>query len=253
MTKVFVSQQAVDGGQVYLSGDDARHLGLVLRKKPGDKVVICIDGQSFVGRIEHVEAECVRVSLHQSMGSNQESPIHIRLYQGLAKGDKFELVIQKATELGVNEIIPYTSKHTVVKLDQKRKKSRLTRWQKIANEAGKQCKRDQIPVITDLLDFSSVIKQLSSGNRDTLVLMPYEQASEEKKLPLDKSPMEVAILIGPEGGFHADEVEAVKQIGGQIISLGPRILRTETAGLITVAIVQFLWGDLGVSKGLKLE
>jgi len=148
--------------------------------------------------------------------------------------------------LGVNEIVPFVSQHTVVKLDADKRVQKQSRWQKIAEEAAKQCKRDRIPQVRVPVDYNDLLTQLQNPHSEHLILMAYERASEHGLKQLaGKQPQRVSIIIGPEGGFAPHEVESVAMIGGEIIKLGNRILRTETAAIAVLSLVQYIWGDLG--------
>lgn len=246
MTKVFLESDQVHDNQAVISGTDAYHLCQVLRVEVGDALLVAVSGVSYQGRILAIEENQITVTLEQSIADPAESPITTRLFQGLAKGDKLDLVVQKAVELGVSTVIPFSSQHTVVKLTAAKKNQRQQRWQRIAYEAAKQCKRDQIPEIQAPVEFGDLLKMIVGTDSSRLVLMPYEHATQLSLRDLAGSkPQSVDIIIGPEGGFSHAEMEQVMEHGGRIITLGNRILRTETAAIVTLAMVQLLWGDLG--------
>ena len=190
-----------------------------------------------------MKSDGVEGDVVQRFRSYQEPPIRLRLYQGLAKGDKMDFVIQKAVELGVKEIVPFTSQYTVVKLEASAAEKRLRRWQRIADEAAKQCLRAELPVVRPLISFEQVLADLKEGPKDKLVLLPYEHEEKQgiKSVPTGEWGA-VSIIIGPEGGFHPAEVEAARENGAKVVSLGPRILRTETAGLVALSLVGYRWG-----------
>lgn len=247
MTKIFVQENQVDFDKVTIVGTDAKHLSLVLRKSIGDNLLISINQITYTGVIEEVDLNQVIVKLGFQIDSQAESPLVTRLYQGVPKGDKFELIIQKAVELGVTEIIPLFTRYTVVKLDHQKQLKKVERWQKIADEAGKQCKRDLIPKVRLPLAYSDMITELSINGPGNLSIMAYENEQELglKKL-VSTNLKQVDLVIGPEGGFSETEVELFKSLEyGKIITLGKRILRTETAAISMLALVQYLWGDLG--------
>lgn len=254
MIKVFVTPQQINQGTVVITGGDAHHLRSVLRKKPDDLILIGVSGgaeeQSYEARIISVEPEQVACQLLERIQISSESPLRTYLYQAVAKGDKMDLIIQKSVELGVTEIIPFFSRYTVVRLEEAKSRQRQERWQKIAEAAAKQCRRDAIPKVHMPRSFAAMTAELAERRPGHLLLLPYEQ---ERKCSLadlrerlqDQYPQEVSIVIGPEGGFCPDEVERIRNINGEIITLGRRILRTETAAVAVLALVQFLWGDLG--------
>ncbi|HKM18049.1 MAG: 16S rRNA (uracil(1498)-N(3))-methyltransferase [Firmicutes bacterium] len=253
MVKVFVPSGQVSQGKVTVTGGDAHHLRSVLRKKPGDQVLIGVIGgagsRAYEGVIVAVDSSKVICELLSPVKVQTEPQLKACLCQAVAKGGKMDLVIQKSVELGVTEIVPFFSQYTVVRLDGEKSRQRQERWQKIAEAAAKQCRRDTIPQVHLPVSFDQLAAALAHRDEDHLLLMPYEQeqnrglAHIQGHLP--KQPRQVSIVIGPEGGFCPEEVERIKTINGEIITLGPRILRTETAAVAVLALVQFLWGDLG--------
>ncbi len=244
-TRVFVTSSQIQGDRARIIGEDVHHLGQVLRKQVKDSLLVTTDGKTYLGMIQQVSQDEILVELGVQIKDSVESPIFIRLYQGMPKSNKIELVIQKTVELGVSEIIPFYSRHTVVKLTKEKQNQRLTRWKRIAVEAGKQCGRERVPEIKPPLSFTELVRDLKNRSNNHLVLMPYEKSTLTgfKQLELLK-PAEISVIIGPEGGFAEEEVGQVKQFGGKIMHLGPRILRTETAAIASLALVQFIWGDL---------
>lgn len=245
-TKIFVPTTQIQNHRAYISGDDVHHLRLVLRKQVNDQLLVAVDGQTYHGIIRQLDPNQIIVELGEKLPHCTESPVFVRLYQGMPKGDKLDLVIQKTVELGVNEIVPFFSKHGVVKLTEQKQSGKLVRWQRIALEAAKQCKRDIIPQVKMPMDFSEVVNNLEECSDNHVVIMPYENALEFGLKQLESiNPKRISIIIGPEGGFSANEVEQISALGGKIIHLGRRILRTETAAIAIIALVQFLWGDLG--------
>lgn len=246
MTKVFVPAEQVNSNQVTIVGDDAHHLRNVLRKKVGDSLLIGIETQTYHSTIVYLDQDRVVCQLLEPSGIQTESPLKTSLYQAVAKGDKMDLIIQKAVELGVSEIVPFFSRYTVVKLTKDKQYQRQQRWQKIAEAAAKQCERDQIPKVHLPLEFDQVQSRLSQHVPGHLLLMAYEQENNQSLSQfVNLDPQHVSVVIGPEGGFSLEEVEAVQKLDGKIIKLGNRILRTETAAVAVLALVQYLWGDLG--------
>ncbi|NLM26449.1 MAG: 16S rRNA (uracil(1498)-N(3))-methyltransferase [Firmicutes bacterium] len=246
MTKIFIPSKDFFTTQAIIKGEDAHHLSIVLRKKVGDHFLLGVNNQTFLVEITEIERNQVKVAVVDEIVTNNESPVYTRLFQGLAKGSKLDFVIEKAVELGVNEIIPFTSRYTVVKLTEDKKRSRLQRWTKIAHEAAKQCKRDALPIVQPVITFEELIQQLAQTESDHLRLLAYEKAEDQGlKALANLQPKQVSIVVGAEGGFSEAEVASFSQIGGKIITLGNRILRTETAGIACLAMIQYLWGDLG--------
>lgn len=231
--------------EVNIVGADAHHLARVLRLKPGDQlVVVGQDGQAGKAVIDSVTATCVTAKLTSGIDSMVEPPLTVWLAQGLPKGDKMDLIVQKAVELGVAGIIPLAAEHSVVRYDAAKQLNRITRWQKIAGEAGKQCGRGKIPQITNIKTMTEVLAELSSN---TTLLMLYEGETTQgiREALGNYAKGTIVVIIGPEGGFSAAEVELCHKRGAQIVTMGPRILRTETAAIAALTIVMYQCGDLG--------
>lgn len=247
MTKVFIAASQVQDNIATITGTDAKHLSLVLRKEANDQLLIGVDQTTYAGVIIKIDQNQVIVSLKQQLDTQGESPLITTLYQGIPKGDKFELVIQKAVELGVTEIVPLFTRYTVVKLDEQRQLKKVARWQKIAEESAKQCKRDLIPQVNMPITFNELIDKLNYSDTKHLSIMAYENEQElSLKQLAELNLSQVDLIIGPEGGFAKEEVAAFQALEhGRIITLGSRILRTETAAISMLTLVQYLWGDLG--------
>ncbi|KOA21241.1 ribosomal RNA small subunit methyltransferase E [Clostridium homopropionicum DSM 5847] len=248
MHKFFVSQDNIDDDIAVIEGEDVKHIYKVLRLKEGEKVNInnC-QGEEFIGEIIDINKNSVQVKLIDKLEINNESPIEVYLYQGFPKGPKMDLISQKCTELGVKEITPVITKRVLSSLGEINKDTKkLDRWNKIAFEACKQSKRTIVPVINDVIDFKELINQLKYMD---LVVVPYENAEgygiKQMVNSIIKEVKRVAIVIGPEGGFEEEEIASLKATGANIITLGPRILRTETAGFICLGLIMYELGDLG--------
>lgn len=247
VARFFLEQEYLRSESVRITGEDAHHISRVLRLKIGDEIECAPGtGEIHVVRLTRVEGDLVEGIIVDSYLSSEESPIITRLYQGLAKGDKMDFTIQKAVELGISEIVPYTSRYTVVKLNQAQQKRRLQRWERIAREAAKQSKRARLPIVQPLVEFSGLLERLEIHRAaGELILIPYEHEKQVRLQDIECSqPKAVSVLIGPEGGFHPTEVAEVVERGAHVITLGPRILRTETAGLVALSLVGYRWGDL---------
>ena len=205
--------------------------------KIGDSLFISCDGVSHLCEIESINDGYLTAAITEENCQNTDLPINIILFQGLPKSDKMELIIQKAVELGVNSIVPVEMNRCVVRLEEKRKRLKLERWQSISQSAAKQSKRSSIPEVCEILSFKEAMKKASELD---LFLVPYESkngmADTENALKQIKSKMTVGILIGPEGGFEPFEIENAKEAGAKIISLGKRILRTETAAICAASM-----------------
>lgn len=220
-----------------IEGTDYNHIKNVLRMEVGDTCLISALGKSDLCRIESFSDEAVYLEILEEDYTDTELPVKIYLFQGLPKGDKMEYIIQKCVELGVFSIIPTEMKHCIVKLDDKKAKSKVARWQSISESAAKQSKRNIIPEIKEVSSFAKALE--FSKNLD-LILVPYENeegmAATVEALKNLKNIKSVGIFIGPEGGFKKAEIEKAIGCGAKIISLGKRILRTETAAITATAM-----------------
>ena len=223
--------------QYFIEGSDYNHIKNVLRMEIGDTCLISCDGKSDLCRIESFTESEVVFEIVQEDYMDTELPVKIYLFQGLPKGDKMEYIIQKSVELGVFGIIPVSMKHCVVKLDDKKAKSKQTRWQTICESAAKQSKRNIIPEVFEVCSFD---KAISFAKTLDLILVPYENKEGMKAtveaLKQLKNVKTVGIFIGPEGGFEKAEIEKALENNAQMISLGKRILRTETAAVTAVSM-----------------
>lgn len=232
----------VENRRVVIEGGDVNHIKNVLRMKVGEEIAVN-NGQD--GR----EYRCGIVSLHEDRiicqlrfikEDSVELPVKVYLFQGLPKGDKMELVIQKAVELGVYAVIPVAAKRCVVRLDEKKARAKVLRWQGIAQAAAKQSRRGIIPAVSEVMSFEGAVKLASSMD---VKLIPYELAQDMDKtrqlIESLKPGQSAAVFIGPEGGFEEQEVELAKEAGIVPVTLGKRILRTETAGLAVMAWIMY--------------
>ena len=233
-----------------ISGTDAHHVRAVLRLRPGDGLtVIDEQQQAFQAELTGYEAERALVRLIVPEALAREAAVPVYLVQGLAKGEKMEWILQKAVELGAAGIIPLSASRSVVKLAADKEKARQQRWQRIAAEAAKQCCRLLVPPVYPVAKLADVPALLPSG---CLCLVCDEAAAQGEALPGLKqllrrpaAPPAVALFVGPEGGFAREEVDLAVAFGAQRVSLGPRVLRTETAAVAAVTIVMYELADLG--------
>jgi 16S rRNA (uracil1498-N3)-methyltransferase len=237
MFNFFVDESAQNGDRFCITGADCNHIRNVLRMQIGDTFLVSCAGFSHLCRLDSFEGDAVIAQMIEENYQDTELPVRFVLFQGLPKGDKLELIIQKTVELGVAEIVPVEMSRCVVKLDDKKKKSKQIRWQAIAESAAKQSKRSVIPAVTEAVPYKQA---LATAAKLDLLLVPYENergmAATREALALIRPGMSVGILIGPEGGFEQSEIEQAKQVGGKIISLGSRILRAETAAVTAVGM-----------------
>ena len=232
--------------EMQIAGQDAHHIMDVLRMGPGDLLqVVADDGISFVGEIAAVSTNTVTVSAKEILRESHEPDVRISLLQGLAKGEKMELIIQKAVEIGVAEIFPLAMDHSVVVLDRSKAGKKTERWQKIAEAAAKQSKRDMIPDVHEVMKLSRVLQE----EKWDLLVIAYEsenQVSLKEVLQAHKDAKSIGIIIGPEGGLSNEEVKDAQEAGGIAVSLGRRILRTETAGMVVATAILYETDNLGI-------
>ena len=232
MYHFFVSEEQINGENAYIEGSDVNHIANVLRMKPGEELLISVKGDwDYLCKIDDIETDRVNLKVLESM-EQRELPVNITLLQGIPKSDKLEMIIQKAVELGVSEIIPVKTKRVVVKIEEKKQASKVNRWNAIAESAAKQSKRSIIPKVHEPMSIDNALEIVKDFG---VKLIPYENADgidKTRKIldSMDKT-KNIAVFIGPEGGFEEAEVERIKNSGFEVITLGKRILRTETAGL----------------------
>ncbi len=245
MFQFFVDKSQIneESGTAYITGPDVNHICHVLRMRVGDRFYLS-DGSptgKYLCALKSATEEQVICDILEKRTETTELPCEIVLYQGLPKADKMELIIQKAVELGASRIVPVAMKHCVVKLDDKKAASKISRWQAIAEAAAKQSKRDCIPEISPVMSLKSALEEASEYE---VSLMPYENASgmafTRELLGNIRPGQRVAIFIGPEGGLDDSEVTLALEKGTQPITLGRRILRTETAGLSILSMLTYV-------------
>ena len=221
----------------YIEGADYNHIKNVRRMTGGDKFLVSDGQSSHLCEIEAITEQNVVARIIEENRQSTRLAVKIHLFQGLPKADKMELIIQKCVELGADKIFPVEMEHCVVKLDGKKKEAKINRWQAIAESAAKQSKRSDIPEICEVLSFKKAL-ELAKGL--DLVLVPFENArgmtATNEVLSEIKSGMSIGIFIGPEGGFSEKEIETARALGFKTVSLGKRILRTETAAITAVGM-----------------
>lgn len=248
MNRFFVSPEQIKNENIFIKGADVKHIKDVLRLKVKDKIEVLCNGMVYLAIISDIQNKEVVLDIIETKEGENEPPIDIYLYQGLPKSSKMDLIIQKATEIGVKEIYPVITSRTVVKIKNKKKEeNKINRWNKICVEAAKQSKRDLLPKVKNILKFNEMIELLEGQQK---ILVPYEGEEKVglKNVLKDNCSEGIHLIIGPEGGFEIEEINKLKNIGGNIVSLGPRILRTETAGLAVLSILMYELGDMGVIK-----
>lgn len=234
MSKFFVKENQINNDKIHILGEDVNHIANVLRMKKEDEVQICNQetGENYITKIISFSKDEIECEIVKKIIETVESNVDITLFQGIPKFDKMELIIQKNTEVGVKKIVPVLMERTVVKLDEKTANKKIERWQKIAEVAAKQSMRDIIPEIGNIVKLKDITKQ----DYD-VVLVAYENEEknmlkQELKKLQRKDRYKIAIVIGPEGGISEKEIEILKNMGTSFVSLGKRILRTETAGIV---------------------
>ncbi len=238
MPKFFVDKNNIGEKNIEITGDDAKHISTVLRAKVDEEIIICDGyGTDYLCRLIGINKKQVLAEIIKKYENKNEPELKITLYQGLPKGDKMELVIQKCVEIGVDRIVPVITDNTVVKIGDKAEKKNL-RWNKIAESAAKQCGRGKIPHVDKILSFKDAVK--ASKNLDNAII-PYENEKDVSIREFVKSFIgkSIGIFIGPEGGFSENEIKLCGENGITSVSLGKRILRTETAGLVTSVILLY--------------
>lgn len=241
MYRFFINPEQTLDESITITGNDVNHIKNVLRMKIGEEIQIS-DGQDreYYCIIDAIEQERIIAKIVDIEGSTSELSTKVTLFQGLPKSDKMELIIQKAVELGVYEIVPVATKRSVVKLDDKKATKKIERWNMIAQSAAKQSKRSIIPKVSNVMSFSQALTYASELEMN---IIPYENADGIDKsreiIKSIKGKKSLGIFIGPEGGFEEKEVEKATGIGTNIVTLGKRILRTETAGMAVMSIIMF--------------
>ena len=251
MRYFFIEQSEIAGGQAIITGSDAKHVKTVLRLKPGDEIGL-FDGQGleYAARIISGSSGQILVSIEKSFPSNTESPVRIAVAQALLQDKKMDVLVRQLTELGIAKWMPFIAHRSVPRPDEKRMRVRKERWERIAQETIKQCRRGRIPEIHAAVSFEDL---LSSVSVDDLKIAFWEEETKpfdpdnipENIIDLSARVRNILIMVGPEGGLTSDEVDRARTYGFFTVSLGPRILRAETAAIAGCTLVQYLFGDMG--------
>ena len=245
MAIFYVPQPRIEKGMLKVEGEEVKHIKKVLRLRAGDEVAVFDGlGREFEGTIVEEGLSSVVIRVQNVLSSKRDSPVEVTLAQSLLKGEKMDYLIQKATELGVKDVIPFLSSRSVPLLDKLGKLKRQHRWEKIAIEASKQCGRGVVPKIESLQDYSDMLRT-ASPNTLRLILWEREGTKLKQIFERSKERKKVFFIIGPEGGFSQEEVEEAKRAGFIPVTLGRRILRAETASLCFLSILQYERGDIG--------
>jgi len=245
MHRFFVSPDGFSEKTATIKGPDVNHIRTVLRMKPGDRVEV-IDGEGFQYEIvlAEVERDYVRGEILSKTAMQTESPVNIRMGQALIKGNAFDLLVRKATELGVHSIVAIRTQRCVARLAKESEPYRTERWQRIAEEASKQCRRSRVPEVHSTVLSIGEFCQQSSDCDLKLVFWEEEQKTRLQDIVSPDSVSSIAFLAGPEGGWEKEEIDFVRQQGFQAVTLGPRLLKADSASLVILSLLQHRWGDL---------
>mgnify|MGYP000036873296 CR=1 FL=1 len=236
MYHFFAEHENISDDYIDIRGGDVNHIKNVIRLKAGDEVLISSgDNYDYLCSIERISDDVVTAKIIETREKMNELPVKVYLFQGLPKADKMELIIQKMVELGVYEIVPVSMKRSVVRLDEKKARTKTTRWNAISESAAKQSKRSIIPHVSEVLSFKQALEKAKELD---VLLLPYECA-EGMVVSKIKPGQSVGIFIGPEGGFDGDELKLASEAECNIITLGKRILRTETAGMMLMSVIMY--------------
>lgn len=248
--KFFVSKNQINNNKIEIIGSDVNHIKNVLRKKEKDNLsIVCKESNTnYIGEILDIGQDKVVLNIIKECDSNSESNVNIHIFQGLPKSDKMELIIQKCTELGVTDITPVIFKRSVVKIDEKDKDKKISRWNKIAEVAAKQSERDSILEVHNVISLKDINDYLEEKFDKIIVAYEKEKDCYIKNILINmkkKDNLKIAVIIGPEGGIDEEEIDLLKKNGAECITLGKRILRTETAPIVLSSIIMYELGDVG--------
>ena len=248
MPKFFVKNNQVEDNKITILGDDVNHIANVLRMKVGDEIQICNTDttENYNVELNEFSKDSIVCKVLEKIASEAESSINLKIFQGIPKSDKMELIIQKSTELGVKAIVPVEMERCISKINGKDEKKKIERWQKISEVAAKQSGRDIIPKIEHVIKIKEISEHVSEYD---MIIVPYEKAEgysfkdaiEELKIKDNKN-LNIGIVIGPEGGYEPSEVELLQNAGAKVVTLGKRILRTETVALAMASVIMYELG-----------
>jgi len=244
MFRYFCADDGIAGNTVKVIGGDARHLKAVLRAEEGQFISVVTESSEFKAEITEIGKDEITCNIVEEIQRNNETKINVTLCQGIPKQAKMETIIQQNVELGVKSFIPLITERTVVKLnDRDREQKKLERWRKISRESSKQSKRNIIPEVEDIITVKELAERIKNG--DAEIIVPYELEDMCSLKDVLSDPKEnYYIVIGPEGGFDIKEVEVLKEAGAHIVTLGKRILRTETAGVVAASAIMYACNEM---------
>ncbi len=244
MRKFFVKQENIKESKIEIVGSDVNHIKNVLRLKIGDRIQICNQetSENYICQIAKMEQTILQTQILEKIESNIESNIELHIFQGLPKADKMEWIIQKGTELGASKFIPVAFQRSIVKLSPKDESKKIERWQKIAEVAAKQSQRDLVPKVESVIPVKNICFFLSEYD---ILLLAYEGEKENflknelLTLKNREKNLKIAVVVGPEGGITEEEVADLRKAGAKVVSLGKRILRTETVALQICSVIMY--------------
>jgi 16S rRNA (uracil1498-N3)-methyltransferase len=240
--RIYQPQPLTSGRTIELDAQATAHLTRVLRLKPGDELVLFNgEGGEFAARIEALEKRAAVVRVGEFVAREAESPLELVLVQGVSRGERMDYTVQKAVELGVSRIVPVITERTVVNLKDERRERRQDHWQAVAIGACEQSGRNRVPVIEPVIAFDRWLAAAPAGLKFVL-----HHRAEQGLSGVARPAGPVTLLIGPEGGLSPAEIDASRAAGFQPLCLGPRVMRTETAAVAALAVLQWLWGDFGL-------
>jgi 16S rRNA (uracil1498-N3)-methyltransferase len=255
--KYFINKDNITENKIDITGGDSNHIKKVLRLGKGDSITLCDgEGTDYNAVIEEITRYNVRVIISSSIENKIEPPVLVTLFQSVPKSDKMDWIIQKSVELGVSKVIPIITERTVVRPEKgriekdKKEANKIKRWNRIAMESAKQCGRGKIPVVYDFLTFEEAMKKASVSD---ILIIPYELEEEinikeflkNNEFTDSKKYRDIALIVGPEGGFTREEIYMAVKTGFRPVSLGPRIMRVETAAIAVLTIIMYEMGDIG--------
>ena len=247
MRKFFVDKNQIKNNIIEIINEDVNHIKNVLRLEIDTLIQISDGEKNYISKISKIEKDIVICEIVEEIENKNEANVKIDIFQGLPKSDKMEYIIQKCTELGVNEYFPVSMKRSIVKLLGKDEQKKIERWQKIVEGAAKQSGRDIVPKVNNIKNVNNVCEIIK--NYDIFIVTYELEEKESLKAILvnlnKKIESKIAVLIGPEGGIEEDEIELLKKNGAKVVSLGKRILRTETVALAVSSIIMYEYGELG--------
>lgn len=244
MQRYFISPDQMDRGQIWITGDDVHHIKNVMRSRPGDQLVCC-DGQGmdYLAEIEELDPAAIRCRVIDTSPSKGEPKTQVTIAQSLPKGDKLEWILQKGTELGAVRFLPFTSERTVVKIDARKIEKKRERWERIVKEAAEQAHRGKVPEVAFPASWKELLEEIRTAKTAWIA---YEKGGRPlARVLAEADSREILLIIGPEGGFTEREVAEAEAAGAVPVTLGARILRTETAPLAALSCILFARNDLG--------